>query len=244
MVKKLEGQTILVTGAGRGLGASFCHIVAAAGAQVLALGRQEAALTHLITSLPGAGHDIVIADVTDPVAVSTGLAGKSYNGVINNAGIAATAPLHNSTVDDARHVVNTNLLGNLWVLQASVPALVATGGGVIVNIASVLGHRPLPQTGIYAASKAAVIQMTRSAALELARDNIRVNALAPGYVMTDLNREFLQSEEGARLAKKVPMRRFATIEELSAALIFLLDPQNSYMTGETLIIDGGMAAGL
>ena len=243
-MKKLQGQTILVTGAGRGLGASFCHIVAKAGAQVLALGRQEAALTHLITSLPGAGHDIVIADVTDPVAVSSGLADKSYNGVINNAGIATTAPLHNSAVNDARHVINTNLLGNLWVLQATVPALVAAGGGVIVNIASVLGHRPLPQTGIYAASKAAVIQMTRSAALELARDNIRVNALAPGYVMTDLNREFLQSEEGARLVKKVPMRRFANIEELSAALIFLLDPQNSYMTGETLTIDGGMAAGL
>ena len=244
MGKKLNGQTILVTGASRGLGASFCHIVAAAGAQVLALGRQEAALNHLTTSLPGAGHDIVIADVTDPVAVSSGLADKSYNGVINNAGIATTAPLHNSAVNDARHVINTNLLGNLWVLQATVPALVAAGGGVIVNIASVLGHRPLPQTGIYAASKAAVIQMTRSAALELARDNIRVNALAPGYIMTDLNREFLQSEEGTRLVKKVPMRRFATIEELSAALIFLLDPQNSYMTGETLTIDGGMAAGL
>ena len=244
MGKKLNGQTILVTGASRGLGASFCHIVAAAGARVLALGRQEAALNHLITSLPGAGHDIVIADVTDPVAVSLGLADKSYNGVINNAGIVTTAPLHNSAVNDARHVINTNLLGNLWVLQATVPALVAAGGGVIVNIASVLGHRPLPQTGIYAASKAAVIQMTRSAALELARDNIRVNALAPGYIMTDLNREFLQSEEGARLVKKVPMRRFATIEELSAALIFLLDPQNSYMTGETLTIDGGMAAGL
>ena len=244
MGKKLNGQTILVTGASRGLGASFCHIVATAGAQVLALGRQEAALTHLITSLPGAGHDIVIADVTDPVAVSSGLADKSYNGVINNAGIATTAPLHNSAVNDARHVINTNLLGNLWVLQATVPALVAAGGGVIVNIASVLGHRPLPQTGIYAASKAAVIQMTRSAALELARDNIRVNALAPGYIMTDMNREFLQSEEGARLTKKVPMRRFANIEELTAALIFLLDPQNSYMTGETLTIDGGMAAGL
>ena len=243
-MKKLQGQTILVTGAGRGLGASFCHIVAAAGAHVLALGRQEADLNHLITSLPGAGHDIVIADVTDPDVLSMSLADKSYNGVINNAGIATTAPLHNSTVDDVRNVIDTNLLGNLWVLQASVPALVAAGGGVIVNIASVLGHRPLPQTGIYAASKAAVIQMTRSAALELARDNIRVNALAPGYIMTDLNREFLQSEEGARLTKKVPMRRFATIEELSAALIFLLDPQNSYMTGETLTIDGGMAAGL
>jgi len=211
---------------------------------VLALGRQEAALSNTIASLPGSGHDIVIADVTDPAAVTAGLTSKAYNAVINNAGIATTAALHNSAVDDAKHVINTNLLGNLWVLQASVPALVAAGGGVIVNIASVLGHRPLPQTGIYAASKAAVIQMTRSAALELARDNIRVNALAPGYIMTDLNRAFLQSEDGARLAKKVPMRRFAAAEELSAALIFLLDPQNSYMTGETLTIDGGMGAGL
>ena len=244
MGKKLEGQTILVTGAGRGLGASFCRIVAEAGAQVLALGRQEAALSNTIASLPGSGHDIVIADVADPAAVNAGLTGKAYNAVINNAGIATTAALHNGAVDDAKHVINTNLLGNLWVLQASVPALVAAGGGVIVNIASVLGHRPLPQTGIYAASKAAVIQMTRSAALELARDNIRVNALAPGYIMTDLNRAFLQSEDGSRLAKKVPMRRFAAAEELSAALIFLLDPQNSYMTGETLTIDGGMGAGL
>jgi len=244
MGKKLEGQTILVTGAGRGLGASFCQTVAEAGAQVLALGRQEAALSNTIASLPGSGHDIVIADVTDPAAITAGLIGKAYNAVINNAGIATTAALHNSAVDDAKHVINTNLLGNLWVLQASVPALVAAGGGVIVNIASVLGHRPLPQTGIYAASKAAVIQMTRSAALELARDNIRVNALAPGYIMTDLNRAFLQSEDGSRLAKKVPMRRFAAAEELSAALIFLLDPQNSYMTGETLTIDGGMGVGL
>ena len=244
MGKKLEGQTILVTGAGRGLGASFCRIVAEAGAEVLALGRQEAALSNTIASLPGSGHDIVIADVADPAAVNAGLTGKAYNAVINNAGIATTAALHNGAVDDAKHVINTNLLGNLWVLQASVPALVAAGGGVIVNIASVLGHRPLPQTGIYAASKAAVIQMTRSAALELARDNIRVNALAPGYIMTDLNRAFLQSEDGSRLAKKVPMRRFAAAEELSAALIFLLDPQNSYMTGETLTIDGGMGVGL
>ena len=244
MGRKLEGQTILVTGAGRGLGASFCQIVAEAGAQVLALGRQEAALSNTIASLPGSGHDIVIADVADPAAVNAGLTGKAYNAVINNAGIATTAALHNGAVDDAKHVINTNLLGNLWVLQASVPALVAAGGGVIVNIASVLGHRPLPQTGIYAASKAAVIQMTRSAALELARDNIRVNALAPGYIMTDLNRAFLQSEDGSRLAKKVPMRRFAAAEELSAALIFLLDPQNSYMTGETLTIDGGMGVGL
>jgi NAD(P)-dependent dehydrogenase (short-subunit alcohol dehydrogenase family) len=86
--------------------------------------------------------------------------------------------------------------------------------------------------------------MTRAAAIELAGDNIRVNALAPGYVITDLNREFLQSDAGARLVKHVAMRRFATLDELSTALLFLLDPKNSYMTGETLTIDGGMAAGL
>ena len=244
MGKKLEGQTILVTGAGRGLGASFCQIVAEAGAQVLALGRQETALRNTIASLPGSGHDIVVADVTDPAAVTAGLTGKAYNAVINNAGIATTAALHNSAVDDAKHVIKTNLLGNLWVLQASAPALVAAGGGVIVNIASVLGHRPLPQTGIYAASKAAVIQMTRSAALELARDNIRVNALAPGYVVTDLNRAFLNSEDGQRLQKRTALRRFATPDELMPALMLLLDPANSYMTGEIITIDGGMSAGL
>jgi NAD(P)-dependent dehydrogenase (short-subunit alcohol dehydrogenase family) len=244
MDKKLVGQTVLVTGAARGLGASFCAAVAAAGAQVLALGRNQAALTAMIKNLPGRGHDVIVADVTDPAGLAHALSGHMFHAVINNAGIAATAALHNSAVDDAKNVIDTNLLGNLWVLQASVPVLKAAGGGVVVNIASVLGHRPLAHTGIYAASKAAVIQMTRSAALELARDNIRVNALAPGYITTDLNRAFLDSDDGARLAKRVPLRRFAVASELTAALIFLLDPQNSYMTGETLTIDGGMSAGL
>ncbi len=244
MEKKLEGQTILVTGASRGLGASFCHVVAEAGARVLALSRNAQALGEMLNTLPGSDHEMIVADVADPDAVTSALDDKIFDAVINNAGIAATATLHNSTVEDAKNVINTNLLGNLWVLQASVSGLVAAGGGVIVNIASVLGYRPLPQTGIYSASKAAVIQMTRSAALELAGKSIRVNALAPGYVITDLNREFLQSEAGARLANRVALGRFAKVDELSAALMFLLDPQNSYMTGETLTIDGGMGAGL
>ena len=164
--------------------------------------------------------------------------------VINNAGIAVTAPLAGGDMTDAQRVIDTNLMGALYVLQASVPALKAAGGGVVVNIASVLGHRPLPHTGIYAASKAAIIQITRSAALELARDNIRVNALAPGYVVTDLNRAFLNSEDGQRLQKRTALRRFATPDELMPALMLLLDPANSYMTGETITMDGGMSAGL
>jgi len=194
--------------------------------------------------LSGTGHDLILADVTKADAVADGLVSRQFDGLVNNAGIAVTAALHASTEDDVRRVIDTNFLGSLWTLQAAVPVLKAAGGGVIVNIASVLGHRPLPHTGIYAASKAAIMQMTRSAAIELARDHIRVNALAPGYVMTDLNRDFLTSDAGIKLQKRTALHRFASPAELMPALLFLLDPANSYMTGETLTIDGGMSASL
>ena len=244
MTKKLHGKTIVVTGAARGLGALFCHAIADAGGAILALGRDEAALAAMIADLSGTGHDLILANVAKIDAVADGLASRQFDGLVNNAGIAVTAALHASAEDDVRRVIDTNFLGSLWTLQAAVPVLKAAGGGVIVNIASVLGHRPLPHTGIYAASKAAIMQMTRSAAIELALDQIRVNALAPGYVMTDLNRDFLTSDAGIKLQKRTALHRFASPAELMPALLFLLDPANSYMTGETLTIDGGMSASL
>ena len=244
MTRKLHGKTIVVTGAARGLGALFCRAIADAGGTILALGRDEAALVAMIAGLSGTGHDLVLADVAKADAGRDGLASRQFDGLVNNAGIAVTAALHASTEDDVRRVIDTNFLGSLWTLQAAVPVLKAAGGGVIVNIASVLGHRPLPYTGIYAASKAAIMQMTRSAAIELARDHILVNALAPGYVMTDLNRDFLTSDAGIKLQKRTALHRFASPAELMPALLFLLDPANSYMTGETLTIDGGMSASL
>jgi NAD(P)-dependent dehydrogenase (short-subunit alcohol dehydrogenase family) len=244
MTGKLHGKTIVVTGAARGLGALFCQAIADADGTILALGRDEAALAAMIADLSGTGHDLILADVTKADAVADGLVSRQFDGLVNNAGIAVTAALHASTEDDVRRVIDTNFLGSLWTLQAAVPVLKAAGGGVIVNIASVLGHRPLPHTGIYAASKAAIMQMTRSAAIELARDHIRVNALAPGYVMTDLNRDFLTSDAGIKLQKRTALHRFASPAELMPALLFLLDPANSYMTGETLTIDGGMSASL
>ena len=244
MTGKLHGKTIVVTGAARGLGALFCHAIADAGGTIIALGRDEAALAAMIADLSGTGHDLILADVAKADAVSGGLASRQFDGLVNNAGIAVTAALHSSAEDDVRRVIDTNFLGSLWTLRAAVPVLKAAGGGVIVNIASVLGHRPLPHTGIYAASKAAIMQMTRSAAIELARDQIRVNALAPGYVMTDLNRDFLTSDAGIKLQKRTALHRFASPAELMPALLFLLDPANSYMTGETLTIDGGMSASL
>ena len=244
MTGKLHGKTIVVTGAARGLGALFCHAITDAGGTILALGRDEAALAAMIADLSGTGHDLILADVAKIDSVADGLASRQFDGLVNNAGVAVTAALHASAEDDVRRVIDTNFLGSLWTLQAAVPVLKAAGGGVIVNIASVLGHRPLPHTGIYAASKAAIMQMTRSAAIELARDHIRVNALAPGYVMTDLNRDFLASDAGIKLQKRTALHRFASPAELMPALLFLLDPANSYMTGETLTIDGGMSASL
>ena len=244
MTGKLHGKTIVVTGAARGLGALFCHAIADAGGTIIALGRDEAALAAMIADLSGTGHDLILADVAKADAVSGGLASRQFDGLVNNAGIAVTAALHSSAEDHVRRVIDTNFLGSLWTLRAAVPVLKAAGGGVVVNIASVLGHRPLPHTGIYAASKAAIMQMTRSAAIELARDHIRVNALAPGYVMTDLNRDFLTSDAGIKLQKRTALHRFASPAELMPALLFLLDPANSYMTGETLTIDGGMSASL
>ena len=244
MTGKLHGKTIVVTGAARGLGALFCQAIADADGTILALGRDEAALAAMIADLSGTGHDLILADVAKADAVADGLVSRQFDGLVNNAGIAVTAALHASTEDDVRRVIDTNFLGSLWTLQAAVPVLKAAGGGVIVNIASVLGHRPLPHTGIYAASKAAIMQMTRSAAIELARDHIRVNALAPGYVMTDINRDFLTSDAGIKLQKRTALHRFASPAELMPALLFLLDPANSYMTGETLTIDGGMSASL
>ena len=244
MTRLLDGKSFLVTGAARGLGALFCQAIAAAGGSVLALGRNKEALEAMLANLSGDKHDAIIADVSDSQALKAQLLGRQFNGLVNNAGIAMTAAIHSSDEDEVRRLIDTNFLGSLWALQAAVPALKAEGGGVIVNIASVLGHRPLPHTGVYAASKAAIIQMTKSAAIELAREGIRVNALAPGYVITDLNREFLESDAGVKLQKRTALHRFATPEELMPALLFLLDPANSYMTGETLTIDGGMSAGL
>ena len=244
MTRLLDGKSFLVTGAARGLGALFCREIARAGGSVLALGRKKEALTKMLADLPGDNHGVIIADVRDSQALKEQLFGRQFNALVNNAGIAMTAAIHSSDEDEVRQLIDTNFLGSLWTIQAAVPALKAAGDGVIVNVASVLGHRPLPHTGIYAASKAAVMQITKAAAIELAREGIRVNALAPGYVITDLNREFLESDAGVKLQKRTALHRFATPEELMPALLFLLDPANSYMTGETLTIDGGISAGL
>lgn len=240
----LAGKTILVTGASSGLGEHFCSMLKSQGARVIGLARRP---------LPATSVDVAIqADITDSKSVHQALdqalgkpgSKETIYGLVNNAGIAVTAPLHETSPEEEQRVLLTNISGITTMTREIVPHLKAAGGGVIVNIASVLGIRPLKRTAIYSASKAAVIQMTRSSAIELVKDKIRVNALAPGYVRTALNADVMDGPAGEALLRKIPLGRSADLSELNAPLLCLLDPSNTYMTGAVLLVDGGMSAGL
>lgn len=240
----LAGKTILVTGASSGLGEHFCSMLKSQGARVIGLARRP---------LPATSVDVAIqADITDSKSVHQALdqalgkpgSKETIYGLVNNAGIAVTAPLHETSPEEEQRVLLTNISGITTMTREIVPHLKATGGGVIVNIASVLGIRPLKRAAIYSASKAAVIQMTRSSAIELVKDKIRVNALAPGYVRTALNADVMDGPAGEALLRKIPLGRSADLSELNAPLLCLLDPSNTYMTGAVLLVDGGMSAGL
>ena len=122
--------------------------------------------------------------------------------------------------------------------------MIKNNNGRIINIASTLGYRPLSYVGAYAATKAALIQVTKSQSIELARYNICVNALAPGYILTDINKDQLTGDAGSLIKKKIPLKRFASINELDVIVSMLLDTRNTYMTGAVIAVDGGLSAGL
>ncbi|HET8875082.1 MAG TPA: SDR family NAD(P)-dependent oxidoreductase [Casimicrobiaceae bacterium] len=246
----LAGRHALVTGANGSLGGHFARTLAKAGANVTMTARGVDALDPLVDEIAKLGRRAVplALDVTDAASVARTFDHAAHalgaiTVVVNNAGIAITKPLLDHTEDDWLRVIDVNLNGAWRVAQAAARHMVAHGaGGSIVNVASILGLRVAAQVPSYAASKAALIQLTKAMALELARHRIRVNALAPGYVETAMNHDFFASDAGQAMIKRVPQRRIGMPDELDGALLLLASDAGSYMTGSVVTVDGGHVA--
>jgi NAD(P)-dependent dehydrogenase (short-subunit alcohol dehydrogenase family) len=241
-------RTALVTGASSGLGAHFARLLAAEKFGCLALAARR---TDKLTAVAeecmrlGAGRVIVQAlDVSDEASVQAAFATlrkgqRRLDVLVNNAGVAETAAALDIDAAGFDRVMDVNLRG-AWLCAVEAARMMSgNGGGDIVNIASILGLRVASNVGPYAVSKAGVVQMTRALALEWARHGIRVNALAPGYVGTEINESFFATEAGKRMISRIPMRRLGRPEDLDEPFRLLALGRSAYLTGAVLTVDGG-----
>lgn len=238
----IRGRSALVTGASSGLGAHFAQMLAEQGAHVVAAARRVDRVKALCDELSAKGYQAIplALDVSTADAVENALHGHVFDLVVNNAGVShscSALDLDSKTLDA---VIDTNVKGVFHVARTTAAAMRADGRpGSIVNIASILGSRVSGQVAAYAASKGAVLQLTRALALEWARFDIRVNALSPGYIETELNRDFFATDQGQALIKRVPQRRLGQPKDLDGALLLLLSEMGRFITGADIVADGG-----
>lgn len=244
----LAGKRAIVTGASGDLGEHFSRTLASSGATVVLAARRLDRLRTLQASIEASGgHAFAVKlDVTSQESViaafetiHTALEAPC-DILINNSGIGQNSWFTQTTEEEWSNIVETNLTGVWRVAQHFSRALIsAKKPGCIINIASITGLRPSPMISGYASTKAAVDHLTRNMAMELARSDIRVNAIAPGYFKTAINDEFLESDPGQRMKKRIAMRRFGAYKDLNGPLLLLASELGAYMTGATIVVDGG-----
>ena len=241
----LQGKLVLVTGASSGLGTHFAQLLASSGAKVAVAARRADKLQSVVDEITQAGGEAraFSLDVSNAQSVRECFdaigAWSVPDVIINNAGVTVTRALLDQTEEDFDQVMDTNLKGNWLVATEAARRMVAAKkGGAIVNVASILGERVSGGVAPYSISKAAVIQATKAMALELARYGIRVNALLPGYVITNLNRDFLTSELGEKLRLRIPSRKFSELSDLDGPLLLLASDAGAAMSGSTVAVDG------
>ncbi len=243
----LSGRVALVTGASSGLGVRFAEVLAENGAAVALVARRADRLAAVKNRIEAAGGRALAieADVLDrkAMAVAFDQAEKAFGTVtilVNNAGVAHSTRAVELTEEEWRRVVGTNLDAVFfWAQEAARRMLAAKKPGAIVNIASVLGLAVSKGTVAYAAAKAGVVQLTKTLGLELAFKGIRVNAIAPGWIVTDLNRDFLLSEHGAAIKREIPVGRFGEERDLDGVLLLLASDAGRFIAGTTIVVDGG-----
>jgi 3-oxoacyl-[acyl-carrier protein] reductase len=243
----LNGRVALVTGASSGLGVQFAKALAENGAAVALVARRADRLESLKDEIEGKGGRAVAieADVTDHAAVARAFdaAEKAFGIVtilVNNAGIAHGGRAVEMPPEEWRKVLSTNLDAVFfWAQEAARRLLAAKKQGAIVNIASVLGLAVSKGAVAYAAAKAGVVQVTKALAVELAFKGVRVNAIAPGWFVTEMNDDYLSGEAGDAIKREIPMGRFGNPGDLDGALLLLVSDAGSYITGATIVVDGG-----
>ncbi|WP_151446883.1 SDR family oxidoreductase [Lacisediminimonas profundi] len=250
-----EGKIALVTGASSGLGARFAKILAQAGAQVVLAARRLDRLKELraeIESNGGAAH-VVSLDVTDYASIKAAIAHAETEAgpidiLVNNSGVSAMQRLVDVTPEDYAYVMDTNLRGAFFVAQEVAKRMIVRAKGEpnkqhrIINIASAGGLKVLPQIGIYCISKAGVLHMTKSMAVEWGRYGINVNAICPGYIETELNREHFASEQGLALVNMLPRKRLGEPADLDGLLLLLAGDESRFINGAIMTADDGMTA--
>lgn len=250
---QLAGKTALVTGGARGIGAAICEALHHAGAQVAVADLLDGEAEITARAFGNTGMSVAM-DVTDLNSIADGVrkVEDAFGGIdilVNNAGIFNMASIDQITVEDYRRQYDVNVGGTLFTTQAVVPGMKSRGGGAIINFASQAGRRGEPNIAVYCSTKAAVISITQSLALELADDNIRVNAIAPGVIDTPMwdvvDSQFAKYENKLLGQKKrevgeaVPLGRMGDPTDVAAPVVFLASEAAQYITAQTLNVDGG-----
>jgi NAD(P)-dependent dehydrogenase (short-subunit alcohol dehydrogenase family) len=253
----LSGRVALITGASGGLGAQFARTLSRAGTAVVLASRRTDKLKDLRAEIESEGGDahVVSLDVTDIDSIKSAVAHAetevgSIDILVNNSGVSTTKRVQDVSEDDFDFVFDTNVKGSFFVAQEVGKRMLARAkgvapgtytGGRIINIASVVGLKALPQIATYAMSKAAVIQMTKALALEWGRFGINVNAICPGYIRTEMNDQLWESEAGHKLMQMLPRKRVGNPQDLDALLVLLASAESGFINGSIISADDGFA---
>ena len=247
---KFDGKVALVTGGTSGIGKATAIAFARAGAKVVLTGRREKEGAQAVDEIKKLGGDAAFvradvakdADVKAMVDFAIGKYGR-LDVAFNNAGVEWKGPLDQATEAEYRRIFDINVWGVLNSMRHEIPVMLKNGGGTIVNTSSVAGHVGLPQVSVYIASKHAVEGLTKSLALEFAKQNIRINAIAPGVIATEMFDRFADDAFRAQIPSIVPVGRAGASEEIAAAVLYLASDDARFTTGASLVVDGGYVAG-